>query len=177
MAKMVGYQKHRHNKLITLMDTHFVNTNSRIPWRFEWGSFRRILTKSSILDVIWTECPRMWRAAIRSLHWNGNGIGQNITMGILTTEIEFFGAAAPKGTKSCRTQGEPICPSVRPSPPAPSSGLLLLWGLFWPQFCQITQIHAILPKSNQNDPNPSILAQIWSESRYWRPKRWTSDQK
>ena len=26
-----------------------------------------------------------------------------------------FWAAAPKGTKSCRTQGESVCPSIRPS--------------------------------------------------------------
>ena len=42
-----------------------------------------------------------------------------------------------------------ICPYVRPPPPAPSSGLRLLCGLFWPKFCQIAQIQAIWPKSNQ----------------------------
>ena len=90
-------------------------------------------------------------------------------------------AAAPKGTKSCRTQGESVRLYVRTSPPAPSSGLLLLWGLFWPQFCQIAQIHAIWPKSKQNDPNPSILAQIqakWPKSCQktlilaWGPSFW-----
>ena len=40
-----------------------------------------------------------------------------------------------------------ICPSVLQSvrPPAPSSGLHLLSGLFWPKFCQIAQIQAIWP--------------------------------
>ena len=50
-------------------------------------------------------------------------------------ENERFWAAAPKGTKSCRTPGESVrqsvctyvCPSI---PPAPFSGLCLLWGLF-----------------------------------------------
>ena len=97
-----------------------------------------------------------------------------------------FWAAALKGTKSCKTQGESVRPYVhlyvRTSvPPTPSSGLRLLWGLFWPIFCQIAQIQAIWPKSKQNGPNPSIMAQIqakWPKSCQktpilsWGPSFW-----
>ena len=67
-------------------------------------------------------------------------------------KIDFW-AAAPKGTKPCRTQGESVRPSVRPSsrlsvhPPHPILRALSPLGPF------LTQI---LP----NSPNPSNMAQI-----------------
>ena len=65
-----------------------------------------------------------------------------------------FWAAAPKGTKSCRTQGESVRPSVRTSvrpyvrPPHPILRALSPLG----------------PKSKQNSPNPSKMVLIWLEN-------------
>ena len=74
-----------------------------------------------------------------------------------------FWAAAPKGTKSCRTQGESVClyfcMSIHPSsPPSSSSGLHLLWGAFWPKFSIIAQIQAIWPNFKILVSEAKILA-------------------
>ena len=60
----------------------------------------------------------------------------------------FFWAAAPKGTMSCRTQGESLRPSVRPSPPQPHPQGFVSFG---------AQIRAKWPKSKQNGPNPGKM--------------------
>ena len=93
-----------------------------------------------------------------------------------------FWAAAPKGTESCRTEGESVrlfvrlsvCPYVHPPLPHPQ-GLSPL-GPILTQILpnslnpsNMAQIYAKWPKSKHNGRNPSIMAQIWSESRYWRP--------
>ena len=85
--------------------------------------------------------------------------------------------------EQCLSVAKQCLSNGREHPPAPSSGLCLLWGLFWPKFCKIAQIQAIWRKSKQNGPNRSEMAQIWSESRYWRhqhgslwPKWCTSGQ-
>ena len=75
------------------------------------------------------------------------------------TQAQFFGfwAAAPKGTKSCRTQGESVRPSVRPyvRPPPPHSQGFVSFG---------AQIQAKWLKSKQNGPNPSKMAKFWLEN-------------
>ena len=98
-------------------------------------------------------------------------------------ETFFFSflAAGQKGTKSCRTQGESVHPSIRPSvhlsvqpsihpyicpPLALSSGLSLLWGPLWPKFCLEAQIQTLWPKSKQYSPDPRKIALIQAE----RPK-------
>ena len=73
-----------------------------------------------------------------------------------------------RGTFFRSSVGLSVCLFVCP-PPSPS-GLPLLWSLFWPKFCQIAQIQAIWPKSEQNGPDPSRMAQIWLKSWYRRPQ-------
>ena len=65
-----------------------------------------------------------------------------------------FWAAAPKGTKSCRTQGEFLRPSVRPSPPTPFSGICLLWSANPSKMAQI----------QAKWQNPSKMAKFWLEN-------------
>ena len=69
-----------------------------------------------------------------------------------------FWAAAPKGMKSCRTQGESVCMCVCTSPPPHPQGFVSFGA----------QIQAKWPKSSQNGPNPGKngprpgeMDQIW----------------
>ena len=78
------------------------------------------------------------------------------------------------GQKPQRGQS-PVCTSLRPSP----HPILRALSPLGPILTQIlpnnakpsymAQIYAERPKSKHNGPNPSKMAQIWSESRYWRP--------
>ena len=61
-------------------------------------------------------------------------------------EKDGFWAAAPKGTKSCRTQGESVRPYVPPHPQG-----FVSFG---------AKIQTVWPKSKQNGPNPAKMGQI-----------------
>ena len=82
-------------------------------------------------------------------------------------------AAAPKVTKSCRTQGESVYPSVSPSVhlsirlPLPHPQGFVSFGV---------QIQTVRPKSKQNSPNPSKIGpnlarkpEFWSELYHFGP--------
>ena len=86
------------------------------------------------------------------VHWVEGGAGQRPQSG--QSPVEHRGNLS-------------VHRSIRSYIPPPSSELCFLWGLFWPKFCQIAQIHVIWPESKQNGPNPSIMAQIqakWPKS-------------
>ena len=62
---------------------------------------------------------------------------------------------------------------VRTFPPlAPSSGLCLLWGLFWPKSKQCSPNLSKWLESKQNGPNSSNIAQTWSENPNSGPSLW-----
>ena len=97
-------------------------------------------------------------------------------------------ARAPKWTKSCRSQGESVCPSVCTSlcPFIPQSNLKALSPLESiltqilpnsPNPRNIAQIWAKWSGSKHNGPNPSKMAQIWSECRYGRTQYWSKGPK
>ena len=74
-------------------------------------------------------------------------------------------AAAPKGTKSCITQGESVrtsvCPSVHMSvPPLPHPESFVSFG---------AQIQTVWPKSRQNGPNLARKPEFWPEFYHFGP--------
>ena len=94
-----------------------------IPERFQLQLFAALSGSLALTLMGQIVCPlycALWEHLQRSLYIPGLSLRSwRVLLGAQRIFCPSFWAAAPKGTKSCRTQGESVRPYVRPSVPPP----------------------------------------------------------